>query len=650
MRKRNGPTKPVVLISAPWPLFSRPSIQLGTLKAYLKQRFPELTVNARHFYLRIAEAVGYRTYRIVSERTWLAESVYGALLYPKRRAAIKEMFYREAVRDSDARGLDFDTLVKIVRKSSLFLIQGTDWGAFELAGFSMSLCQLTSSLYFIRQIKRRHPNLQIVIGGSMVSGTTGRHLIRSFPEIDHCVNGEGELPLEKLITNLTVQPERLSTGSNSQSFIENPGRTPGQALDQIIGQVPGTMKQGDNASSPFGFSQLESLEGLPPPDYDEYFEELDRLQPEKRFFPTLPVEASRGCGWSRRGAGKTSGCAFCNLNLQWQGYRTKRSDQVAREVDFLTTRHRTLSVAFMDNMLPLKISDSLFERLRDLRKDLKLFGEIRADFPPGLLRRMKQAGVSEVQIGIEALSTRLLKKMNKGTTAMANLAAMRNCEALKIVHRSNLILHFPGSDAQDAAETLKTLEYASSYRPLRAVSFWLGLESPVWRRPESFSISKTFNHPNYGILFPETIDRSVRFPVQAYRGGIGFQRKIWKPVKESLRIWSKTYSQLAGDGPILSFRDGTTFLIIRQKRISAEPATHRLEGTSRKIYLFCLKPRSIREVRQRFPGPGEEKTIGFIRMMQGKKLMFVEDDRVLSLAVPAVDRNGRNDLVQPHEL
>jgi len=59
----------VALIAAPWPIYNRPSIQLGTLKAYLDQAVPDLTVDAFHLYLPVAEQVGYTHYAAVSERT-----------------------------------------------------------------------------------------------------------------------------------------------------------------------------------------------------------------------------------------------------------------------------------------------------------------------------------------------------------------------------------------------------------------------------------------------------------------------------------------------------------------------------------------------------------------------------------------------------
>jgi len=128
----------------------------------------------------------------------------------------------------------------------------------------------------------------------------------------------------------------------------------------------------------------------------------------------------------------------------------------------------------MDNLLPLKTSRDIFSRIERLGKDFRLFGEIRATTPGRVLEVMQAAGMQGVQIGIEALSTRLLKKLNKGTTAIQNIEIMKHCEMTGITNSSNLILYFPGSDQEDVIETLRNLDFVLPFRPLKIVHFWLG--------------------------------------------------------------------------------------------------------------------------------------------------------------------------------
>ena len=620
-RKRQSEAIPsanrIVLLSTPWPLYNRPSIQLGTLKAYLRSIYPGMQVEAHHVYLKLAESIGYRLYHEISKRTWLAETVYAALLYPERLQRIERLFNQESGRKSVLRADGLKSIIARVKKISDDFINSLNWGNYLLAGFSVSLCQLTSALYFIRRIKEMFPRLIIVIGGSTFSGSTTGNFFKLFPEVDAVINGEGELPFSQLIDCLTKLPS-LS------------------AVPPIKGlSKPEAAK---DHKAPVGFQQITSLNSLPPPDYDDYFDLLRSFDSQNAFFPVLPVETSRGCWWQQLSvSGKSTGCAFCNLNLQWEGYRTKEPSQVVDEIDHLTGKHKTLSVSMVDNVLPRNTSTEVFAKLDRLKKDLRLFSEIRAATSWADLKAMGKAGMQEVQIGIEALSTPLLKKLHKGTTTIQNLEIMKNCEALGIKNISNLILYFPGSDEGDVALTLRNIEFALTYRPLKTAAFWLGQGSPVWQNPKSYGIQAVFNHPNWALLFPREIFQSLGFMIQAYRGDLGYQRKIWQSVNKKVASWHKIYTELHKgpiDSPILTLRDGGNFLIIRQGRLNTEPLNHRLTGTSRLIYIFCRHHRSLKKIRDEFPVFSEDKIVAFLKMMVDKKLMFEENDSYLSLAVP----------------
>jgi ribosomal peptide maturation radical SAM protein 1 len=607
----------IILLSTPWPLYSRPSIQLGTIKAYLLAQHPDVEVHADHAFLKIAAALGYPLYQEISERTWLAEAVYAALLYPRRFEVVDKFFNRHTKPGSLIKKTGLLKITSVIKKTTDVIIEDIAWNNFQLAGFSVSLCQLTSALYFIKRIKQKYPHLIIAIGGSTFSGSTTPQFFHQFTEVDLVVTGEGELPLSQLIGYLKASADLSDIPAIKGIATAETVKTNGVQMR---------------------FQQMKNLKDLPPPDYDDYFKLLKSLAPRNSFFPTLPAETSRGCWWQRSSAaGKSSGCAFCNLNLQWEGYRSKDPVQVAGEIDCLTAKYQTLSVSIVDNVLPKRASKEIFKKLIGLKKDLRMFSEIRATTNRPELNLMAQAGMQEVQIGIEALSTSLLVKLHKGTTAIQNLEIMRDCEALGLVNYSNLILHFPGSDEQDVTETLWSLEFALPYRPLKAVGFWLGLGSPVWQNHRAYGIKSVFNHPNWGCLFPNKILASMRFMIQAYRGDLGYQRKIWRPVEKAMKQWQQTYTEQncrPERSSSLNFRDGREFLIIRQRKFDAEIINHRLVGTSRLIYLYCQHHRSIKRIRERFPAFAEDKILSFLKMMVTKKLMFEEKDRYLSLAIP----------------
>jgi ribosomal peptide maturation radical SAM protein 1 len=610
-------TPRIALVSTPWPLFNRPSIQLGSLKAFVQHTHPELKVDAHHLYLSIAESLGYDLYSQVSERTWLSESLYATLLYPEREEIISRFWQRQSSGVSSCQGSDFKEILNKLEGISTRLLSGIDWQDYALVGLTICYGQLTSALYFIHQIKKRAPSLKVVVGGSACSGELGRSLLNVFEQIDFVVSGEGELPLLHLT-----------------KWLFSSSAKPGPE------SIPGLLERHNKTESRTeGFSQLPGLDQLPMPDYEDYFALLKSLEPHKVFIPKLPVEISRGCWWVKNIASKTQkACAFCNLNLQWQGYRAKSHEKTVAELDALTEKYQILSVSFMDNLMPHRDLEGLFEMLAGLGKDLRLFAEIRANTSLNELLAMAHAGMQEVQVGVEALSSRLLRKIRKGTSAIQNLEIMKHCESPSLPRlNSNLILEFPGSDQMDVDETLANMEFALPFRPLKGIPFWLGYGSPVWHDPKAYGIRRTHNHPFYAKLFPPDVLHGLVLLLQGYHGGLMRQKRLWRPVGQRLHQWKATYAQLhesPGSEPILSYQDGGDFLIIRERRCGADDMTHRLKGTSRKIYLFCEKNRSMSRILAAFPGFGEEKVHPFLSMMVDKRLMFREGERYLSLAVP----------------
>ena len=603
----------IALISAPWPFYSRPSIQLGALKAYIVSRIKGLCVDAHHMYLIVAKELGFETYSAISDKTWPAECVYAALLYPAKRDEIKRLFRK--ISGSKLKHNDLSELSNKVGNITDAWIDGIDWQSYGAVGFTVNFAQMSSSLYIMKKIKEKNSDICVIAGGGGLPFFSSQKAFKAFPEIDFAVYGEGEKPLFNLISN----------------FRNNDFTTPVKGV--VSRREPLSEKSGRR-----GFDQIRFMDELPYPDYSDYFALHSLLKSEPGFFPALPMEISRGC-WRRRACNGNdkNGCAFCNLNLQWEGYRSKTPGRAAIEADELTNRHKVLSVYFTDNLIPLKDGGNVMGELMGINKDLQLFCEIRPTTSITFIRKLKSAGTTRVQVGIESLSTSLLKKMNKGTSAIQNIEIMRDLEAYGIENDSNLIVYFPGSTDEEADETLRAIDYAIYFRPLRVSRFFLGSESPICINYRDYGISSVFNHHYYKSLYPEHIVRNVGFPIKAYRGDRKTQMKRWKKVIDKVDEWEMFYAAMKGNekGPGLTYRDGGNFIIIRQIHPFRSAEFHRLVGTSRAIYLFCMKNKPLERICRKFPGFTTEKIENFLHMMCGKKLMFQEKDRFLSLASPS---------------
>ena len=592
----------IALISPPWPLFNRPSIQIAVLKAYLERERPGVEVSSYHPYLTLASSLGFDAYQRISESSWASEAICAGILFSgmvrdcdglflktigKRHGRLKESLLNpQAVRRVAAEVLDD-------------FVSSLDLSAFGLVGLSLSINQLTSALVIAKAIKARVPSCPIVFGGAGVSGRVGASLIRSFPEVDYIIEGEGERPLVGLVDFLCGKETALPKGSYGKECC--PGPKEKHVKDQI-----------------------KDLDRLPLPDFDGYFRELSKFSSDKRFFPVLPVEFSRGCWWGR--------CSFCSLNLQWTGYRAKSLERMAGEIDSLSRRYGLLDFAFMDNCLPRRSAPDFFRTIGAHGRDYGFFAELRAAHSREEMAAMARGGLRDIQVGIEALSQSLLSRLSKGVRVIDNIAVMRHAEESGLSLSGNLILHFPGSTDEEVEDTLRALEFVWPFRPLKPVSFWLGLGSPVAADPAAFGISPASSHPFWRYLFPKELRSKMSHLVLGYRGDRLIQKRRWSRVEQRLISWQ---AEREGLGPVkpLTYRDGGDFLLVRQLTPPGKVLMHRLKGPSRAIYLFCLEPRPIQAIFDQVPGRPRQEIESFVRDLVTKKLVFEQGGNILSLAI-----------------
>lgn len=597
MESTATPQLAVALVSMPWPLVNRPSLQLAILKSYVEEK-STCNVTCHHPYLQIAKAVGIDTYARIARSGWAGEALFAPLLFPEMRYQAKRLF-RQSLSKKDPANDDFEKLVDCIDRSISVWLATMRIEDCHLLGLSVCFFQLLPSLYLASRIKEKHPQLPIVFGGSSCSGEVGASIFTTFPQIDYLIRGEGEVSLLHLCRHLVGLEKSL----------------PGEVLSRH------TPTQKDKETPKI------TLNDLPFPNYGPYFKEMNALFADQSFIPVLPLEFSRGCWWNR--------CSFCNLNLQWQDYRFKSADRMVAETTYLAKTHACLQFAFVDNALPLQEADRFFANMPGTGMDFDFFAEIRGNFSKPQLDMYSQGGLKKVQVGIEALSGTLLKRMVKGTTVMDNIAAMKMAGSCSIHLEGNLITEFPGTTALEIAETLTNLDYLLPFTPLQAATFFLGYGSPMHETPKAFAIQAILPHGKNQKLYPRKTLGGLAMLCNSYRGDRAQQQKLWKPVTEKLRAWQNFHQQRKNKAtPPLHYRDGNTFLIISQEQMNGSTLLHRLRGLSREIYLFCRKPRRDAEVLAAFPTITAAILENFLCEMSGKRLMFREGNRVLSLAIP----------------
>ncbi len=590
------------LISMPWALFNRPSIQLGALKGYLSQTEPDMQVSCLHPYLGLAKILGLDLYREISQDVWLCEGIYAGLLFPGQCEVLRGFLGKRLKHCKAAGTLSIEDLWQKVDAHLQQWLARQDWGQFELVGFSVCFNQLLASLLAAKQLKALQPQLPIVFGGSSCVAEMGSSLLATFPWLDYVVHGEGEMPLVNLCQVLAGRQTAL--------------------VPQVLSRNPQANKEA------FTGCQFKALSELPTPDYDDYFHDLRREFSGEPFVPELPVEFSRGCWWGK--------CTFCNLNLQWHGYRGKSAVQMEREVLSLSERHGCLDFSFTDNVLPDRDAPTFFATMASGKKDFRFFAEIRVNQRGETLKTYRQGGLVAVQAGIESLSQGLLERMRKGATVMENLILMKDSVALGIRLDGNLITGFPQSTEAEVQETLANLDFVLPFTPLTAASFFLGHGCEVASKPSDYGIRAIVQHPHNRRLFPPQMLQGLTLLINDYRGDRAHQRRLWQPVVKKIRDWQRFHQARPSPAhlvPLLSYRDAGNLLIIRQELPEQATLHHRLRGTSRAIYLACETGVELDALARLFPTLGREKLVTFLEELAAKRLLFAQGTRYLALAV-----------------
>jgi hypothetical protein len=414
--------------------------------------------------------------------------------------------------------------------------------------------------------------------------------------------------------------------------------------------VPGTagvLYRETNARSlsPVAFSEMKVMDDLPLPDYSEYA----ALAEVYDFDWTVPMEGPRGCWWdrtSRRGNPKDT-CYYCSVNVQWGGYREKSVDRAVSEVLELSERYRRLKFFFVDNIIRNHELDRFARSLRDSGKQFEIFYEMRANVRSQDFLLLWEAGLSSVQIGIEALSTSVLSRIGKGTTTIQNLYAMRLCTEFGVENISNLIISFPGSTAAEVEDTVHVIEnYALGYGPLNISRFSLLLGTTVDVLREGFGIVNARSPDLFKAGLPDDVWQRLQFQAMDFETTLPVAD--WTPVAEVCKRWRSLHQNV--QAPLLRYRDGGSFLMIEDQRFG-DFRTGTFEGIERDIYLFCTEIRSEKQILERFPEI-RPRLKELLEAWIEFRIMFHESGRYLSLAVASAPHQaaGRIRALREEEL
>lgn len=477
----------------------------------------------------------------------------------------------------------------------------------RVVGFTTTFHQTCAALAVARRLKEAAEPPIIVFGGANCEGEMGEQLITSFSWIDYIASGEADHSLPALLDLL------LGEGCGP--------------IEGILArnQQPPTLIQMDRRQRP---GPITNLDALPIPDFDDYFAALrgSSLDAEACH---LVIETSRGCWW-----GAKHHCTFCGLNGDTMAFRSKSPQRVFDELGFLADRYGTHQVGVVDNILDMHYIDTLFPMLAESGAQFNLFYEVKANLRYDQLVKMHDGGIRQIQPGIESLSDSVLTLMDKGVSAMQNIALMRWCAELGIQCSWNVLAGFPGEPPEEyvrMAQVIPLLVHLDA--PMSTARLRLDRFSPFHRDPQHYGFRRVRPSRAYFYVFPlgrREMNRLAYFFDYDYADD-RHPEDYLAPVTRAVGGWVR--GQRSGDRPRLDAEFHPGGLVVTDTRPVAVAERHELVGLAARVYELCDTARTIPAL-LRDPGVGDEAELReVLASFVANRLMLTDKGRYLSLAV-----------------
>ncbi len=608
----------VALVNMPFSYSKYPSIQLGTLSALLKSK--GIPVDCHHLNVRFAHKIGVPLYEMICEkRALFGEWIFSYLLFrdnPKR-AEYPRLFkpvFEQVARASGQSVSFFEDMA--TRTAPQFLtgsLTSIDWGQYKIVGFTSTFDQNVASLTMAKLIKDLYPEVMIVFGGANYDGEMGLEYFRAFPFIDYVVVGEGEEVFPELVRYLLGGTS--GTVPNGVAYREGavPAFTPNHAL----------------------FSDFAKTG---PPDYDDYYHLLAELgEAAQGLDRILLYEGSRGCWW-----GEKHHCTFCGLNAQSMKFRAKSSEQVAREMAYLSSRYDTARFRLVDNIIDMKYVENLFGRFAEDHCDLDLFIETKSNLQKSQIRTLAVGGVKCMQPGLESLSANQLQAMDKGVTPMQNIICLKWSFYYHVTVSWNILLGFPGETNEDYRRQIDLLPSLFHLQPPESTGkFWLERFSPYYTRPHEYGVRITGPGTAYEYVYDaRQVDlKKIAYDFEYELDNWNVDQEVYQELVDLVQEWQR----LAGssDRPFLYYSKAIDYVTVYDGRNPKAPIRMRYDWPAAGIIEVCSEAaKSVDQIRSLLAqrpdkgGGSDEEIDRALIALTSARILYEERGKYFTLAIP----------------
>lgn len=618
----------VVLVSMPFGNILTPSIGLSLLKAGLERR--KISSHIHYFTFEFAKMAGTSFYLDIADDRepsihelggeWIfTRGLFGSTVEsPSRDEEYLQSILRDRTGWNTGNGVNpvpEAQIRKMVRARELvdeFLDDCLEtiarWSP-RIVGFTSIFQQHISSLALAKRIKASLPNTFVVFGGANAESVMGAETLRQFPFVDAAVSGEGDIVFPELVERvLKSEPIDDLDGVRTRSSIAS------------------EFRENRFSDAPTVFA----LDELPYPDYADFFEQFRRSKLGRSWQPRIYYETSRGCWW-----GAKQHCTFCGLNGASMAYRSKSPERAIDELVFLSEKYATKDVHVVDNILDIRYFKTVLPELARRRLGLELFYETKANLRKDQLRLLKDAGVAEIQPGIESFSDAVLELMRKGVSALQNIQLLKWCRELGLTPYWNVLWGFPGEPEEDYARMARLVPHLMHLQPPGGIAgIRLDRFSPNFFDAAERGFVDVSPLPAYRHVYPLADEALMNLAYHftfRYADGRDVNAYI-RPLLDELRRWMSTHDAA------LFMVDVSGRLAIWDLRPASTTPVSVLSGLERFLYLECDAIRGLDALARRVEKQWGQKTarseiVRCLDSLVERGLMLEQGGRYLSLAV-----------------
>lgn len=332
----------------------------------------------------------------------------------------------------------------------------------DVVGFKAYTHDVPSINESVARVRRTVPGALVIVGGPLPSAL-GASTAEWFADVDFLMKGEADRAFPMLLRTLQSTRRDGQWGYSADN------------LAQIMGLVWRT-GNGPWIQNPQDFPPDLDVTGLP--DWSSYdFKTLPNWS-IRCPIPYVPVQTGRGCPYN---------CAFCSArNINEKKTRRKSVDFVINEINHYREHYGVRHFCIIDdNFLGDKAYvKELLDRLRgeELTFDCSSNAIRLNQLEPGIIVALEQAGCTNLALGIESGSDRVLKQLNKSLTVgeIRHYVQMIT-EHSKLKMHGFFIIGLPGETKGEIEETIRLARQL----PIHTANFFLYTPhpgTPLWDR------------------------------------------------------------------------------------------------------------------------------------------------------------------------